>query len=212
MKSRLKTLSQWIVFGQNTVGLSVNDRMLRSVKNGELQLYALYNMANLERERGDYESGAELYESTWSLAQRVGQADIEIGAIAGEGLCQLALGKLDAAKVHSAEVEQRMTTREGWFQGRDLVDALRVRKAVAEGKLSEALEAFESARKLAEEFDVYSAAWLTAACADILFSTYPDQIRSAVQRYSGQVGALGFADLTRKYQELQGLDESVANR
>src|SRR6266850_134719 len=37
MKSRLKTLSQWIVFGQNAVGPSVNDRMLRSVKNAELQ-------------------------------------------------------------------------------------------------------------------------------------------------------------------------------
>jgi tetratricopeptide (TPR) repeat protein len=185
--------------------------LFAAVKNGELQLYALYNMANLERERGDYASGAELYESTWSLAQRVGQADLEIGALAGEGLCQLALGKLDVAKVHSAEVEQRMSNREGWFQGRDLVDALRVRTAVTEGKLEEALEAFESARGMAEEYDVYAAAWLTAACADSLFAHYPDQMRSAIQRYSGQVGALGFTDLTRKYEELEGL-QAAANK
>jgi tetratricopeptide (TPR) repeat protein len=184
--------------------------LFAAVKNGELQLYALYNMANLERERGDYASGAELYESTWSLAQRVGQADLEIGALAGEGLCQLALGKLEVAKVHSAEVEQRMSSREGWFQGRDLVDALRVRSAVTEGKLQEALDAFESARGLAEEYDVYSAAWLTAACADLLFAHYPDQMRAAIQRYAPQVGALGFTDLTRKYEILEGLEAPAA--
>ena len=186
--------------------------LFAAVKNGELQLYALYNMANLERERGDYASGAELYESTWSLAQRVGQADLEIGALAGEGLCQLALGKFDVAKAHSAEVEQRMTSREGWFQGRDLVDALRVRSAVSEGKLPEALEAFESARGLAEEYDVYSAAWLTANCADLLFAHYPDQMRAAIQRYSPQVGALGFTDLTRKYEILESLEVPAVNK
>jgi tetratricopeptide (TPR) repeat protein len=179
--------------------------LFAAVKNGELQLYALYNMANLERERGDFASGAELYESTWSLAQRVGQADLEISAIAGEGLCQLNLGKLDAAKVHAAEVEQRMATREGWFPGRDLVDALRVHMAVSESRYEEAMQAFESARTIAEESDMYSAAWLTAACADLLLSHYPDRIRAAVQRYAGQVGALGFADLIRKYQVLQEL-------
>jgi tetratricopeptide (TPR) repeat protein len=186
--------------------------LFAAVKNGELQLYALYNMANLERERGDFALGAELYESTWSLAQRVGQADIEISAIAGEGLCQLALGKVDAAKVHSTEVEQRMTSREGWFPGRDLVDALRVHMAVSESRYDDAMGAFEAARGLAEEFDMYAAAWLTAACAEPLLAHYPDRIRSAVQRYAGQVGALGFADLIRKYQILQGLDTQAVSK
>ena len=36
-----------------------------------LQLYVLYNMANLDRERRDFSSGAELYEATASLAQRI---------------------------------------------------------------------------------------------------------------------------------------------
>jgi hypothetical protein len=162
-------------------------------------------MANLERERGQFGQGAELYESTSSLAQRIGQSEVEIGAFAGEGLCLLSMGKLEAAKVQAALVEQRMTARQGWFQGRELVDALRVRLATTEERPADALEAFESARRLAEEFDVYSAAWLTAQCADVLFASYPEQIQQAVQRYAGQVQSLGFADLVRKYKELEDL-------
>src|SRR6185295_9318407 len=126
---------------------------------------------------------------------------VEIGAFAGEGLCLLSMGKLEAAKVQAALVEQRMTTRQGWFQGRELVDALRVRLATTEERPADALEAFESARRLAEEFDVYSAAWLTAQCADVLFSLYPEQIQQAIQRYSGQVQSLGFSELVRKYEK-----------
>ena len=179
--------------------------LFAAVKNSELQLYALYNMANLERETGAYESGAELYEATSSLAQRIGQRDVEIGAMAGEGLCLLSLGKLERVKGHRAEIEQRMSNISGWFQGRELVDALRVRTAVAEGRVAEAMEAFETARSQAEEFDLYSVAWLTAACADILLPHYPDEILATVQKYSGQVAALGFTDLIRKYQVLQDL-------
>lgn len=185
--------------------------LFAAVKNSELQLYALYNMANLERETGAYESGSELYEATASLAQRIGQRDVEIGAMAGEGLCLLSLGKLETVKVHRAEIEERMTSIPGWFQGRELVDALRVRTAVAEGKVAEAMEAFEAARNQAEEFDLYSVAWLTAACADILLPHYPEQVLAAVHKYSGQVASLGFTDLIRKYQVLQNLPAVAEN-
>jgi len=181
--------------------------LFATVKNSELQLYALFSMAGLERERGDYASAAELYEATSSLAKRVGQMDVEIGAIAGEGLCMLALGKLEAAQVHATEVERRATTREaGWYHGRELVDALRIRLAASHGRLAEAMAAFDTARSRAEQFDVYSAAWLTGAVADLLMPHYEAQVRAAIDRYSGQVNALGFAELMRKYRAAQGLD------
>lgn len=183
--------------------------LFATVKNSELQLYALFNMAGLERERGDSASGAELYGATTSLAQRVGQADIEIGAIAGEGLCLLAQGKVDAALVQLAAVEQRATTRQGWFHGRELVDALRIRLATTQGRLSEALNTFETARATAEQFDVYSAAWLTGAVADLLLPHYPAQVKAAIERYSGQVNALGFAELTRRYRFIQSQESSA---
>ena len=180
--------------------------LFATVKNSELQLYALFNMAGLERERGDYLSGAELYEATASLAQRVGQVDVEIGAIAGEGLCLLALGRIEAATVQAAEVERRAVSREGWFHGRELVDALRIRLTASQGRLSEAMDMFETARTNASQFDVYCAAWLTGATADLLLPHFPDQVRVAIERYSSQVNALGFAELTRRYRHIQGLD------
>lgn len=186
--------------------------LFAAVKNSELQLYALYNLANLERDTGEYESSAELYEATASLAQRIGQSDVEIGAMAGEGLCLLALGKLDAVRVHHAEIEQRMANTQGWFQGRELVDALRVKTAVAEGRVPDAMAAFQKALNEAEEYDIYSVAWLTAACADLLMPHYPDQILATVQRYSGQVASLGFTELIRKYQALQGLPSQPVGR
>jgi tetratricopeptide (TPR) repeat protein len=182
--------------------------LFAAVKNSELQLYALYNMANVDREQRDFSSGAELYEATASLAQRIGHADVEIGAMAGEGICLLDMGKLDAARVPFAAIEHKMTSREGWFQGRELVETLRIRIAAAEGRGEDALQMFDVALGLAEGADLYSAAWLTAACADALFSLGPDRIRSAMQRYSREAGALGFADLTRKYEALQGLEPS----
>ena len=185
--------------------------LFATVKNSELQLYALFNMAGLERERGDYASAAEMYEATSSLAKRVGQMDVEIGAIAGEGLCMLALGKLEAAQVLATEVERRATTREaGWFHGRELVDALRIRLAASQGRIAEAMAAFDTAQSRAEQFDVYSAAWLTGAVADLLLPHYDAQVRAAIGRYSSQVNALGFAELIRKYRVIQGLEPPAA--
>ena len=69
--------------------------LVAAVKNSEIQLYALYNMAHLEWENGAWESGAELYEATASLAQRIGADDVEIGAIAAVGLCSVEGGKLE---------------------------------------------------------------------------------------------------------------------
>ena len=180
--------------------------LFAAVKNSELQLYALYNMANLDRELKNYSSGAELYEATASLAQRIGHVDLEIGAMAGEGLCLLDMGKLDAARVPFTALEHKMGAREGWFQGRELVETLRIRMTAAEGRGEEALQMFDNARALAEVSDLYSAAWLTAACADSLFPLDPERIRTTLQRYSREVGALGFIDLTRKYEALQGLE------
>src|SRR6185437_3634698 len=57
--------------------------LFASVKNSQMQLAALYNMAHVERELGAWDSAIDLYEATLPLAQRVGQSDIEIGSVAG---------------------------------------------------------------------------------------------------------------------------------
>jgi tetratricopeptide (TPR) repeat protein len=173
-----------------------------SLKNTEYQLYALFNMAHTERERGAHVRACELYESTTALAQRIGQSDVEIGARAGEGLSLLALGRLDEARRPLAEAESRMTVRSEWFQGRELVEALRVLVASAEMRHTDMLEQFEAARALADSADLYSAAWLTAACAQALFAADPGVARAAVERYTERVDALGFTALSRQFGEL----------
>ncbi|HUX32447.1 MAG TPA: tetratricopeptide repeat protein, partial [Gemmatimonadaceae bacterium] len=177
--------------------------LFAKVKNSELQLYALFNMAHVERERDEYTSAAELYESTASLAQRIGQSDVEIGARAGEGLCLLAMGRLDDARRPLAEAESRMATRSEWFQGRELVECLRVLVAAAEGRHTDALQQFESARALADASDLFAAAWLTAVCATALFAIDRGVARAAVERYATRVATLGFTALTERFRALE---------
>jgi tetratricopeptide (TPR) repeat protein len=184
--------------------------LFAAVKNSELQIYALYNLANVERDMGNYEQSASLYENTSALAQRIGYTEVELGAIAGEGLCLLTLGKMDAVRIHAAEIEQRLAGIGKWFAGREIVDAFRVRSAVTEGRVADAMEIFEVARKEAEALDVYTVAWLTATVADLLLPHFPERMTASLEKYAGQVAALGFTDLLRKYQSLQGLPETHA--
>ena len=174
-----------------------------SLKNTEYQLHALFNMAHTERERGEYARARELYESTTSLAQRIGQSNVEIVARAGEGLCLLALQRLDEARRPLAEAESRMTMRSEWFTGRELVESLRVLVAAAEQRGTDALEQFEAARALSDSADVYGAAWLTAACARALFAIDPGVARAAVERYAARVARLGFTGIAVQFRELE---------
>jgi tetratricopeptide (TPR) repeat protein len=174
-----------------------------SLKNTEYQLYALFNMAHTELERGEHARARELYESTTALAQRIGQSDVEIGARAGEGLCLLALGRLDEARRPLAEAESRMTMRAEWFQGRELVEALRVLVAAAEKRDTDVLAQYESARSLGDPADMYSVAWLTAMCAPALFAIDRGVARAAVERYAERVMKLGFTALTKQFEALE---------
>jgi tetratricopeptide (TPR) repeat protein len=176
--------------------------LLAAVKHSEGQLVALFNMGHVERELGQWESAAELYEATIPLAQRIGQADIEIGAVAGAGLCALELGNLEGARGATAQLDARIGERPDWFQGREIVEALMVRLLAIDGRLIEGFSRFTSALALAETSDLYSAAWLTAVCAEALVEFDHDLVRSSVTRYRDRVRELGYVDMTRRYDLL----------
>ena len=175
-----------------------------AVKNSEFQLIALFNMASNERELGAFESAAELYSTTSSLADRIGHGDMEIGALAGAGMCYLGLSQLDRARSVASEVSQRLEKRPGWYQGRELAEALIVRVMVLDDELDEALTRFESAVNTAESVDVYTAIWLTLACAEALSRFHPKRVRAAVDRYASAVTKLGYDELTKRYGVLAG--------
>jgi tetratricopeptide (TPR) repeat protein len=176
--------------------------LFAAVKRSEYQLIALYNMAHVERELGLWESAAELYDATIPLAQRIGQSDIEIGATAGAGLCQMELGRFESARGALAQVEVGLTARPDWFQGRELAEALAIRMSALAGDTISALSRFDRALALAEAADMYNAAWLTVACAEALMVFSPHQVKASIERYRERVRALGYPEMTRRYEAL----------
>lgn len=176
--------------------------LFAAVKHSAYQLAALFNMGHLDRELGLWDSAAEVYEATIPLAQRIGQAEIEIGATAGAGLCAIDLGRIDEARAAMKLIQERIDQRPDWFQGREIAEALFVRLAVLDGRPIEGFSRLTSALALAETSDLYSAAWLTAVCAESLGEFDRDAIRASVRRYSERVRKLGYDEMTRRYDLL----------
>jgi hypothetical protein len=76
--------------------------------------------------------------------------------------------------------------RDWWFQGRELVEALRVRLAAAAGEGERAAGCFLEAVAHAEAHDHYAAVWLGADCVGALRGT-------GAGGAGGAVGAVGAA-------------------
>jgi tetratricopeptide (TPR) repeat protein len=165
-------------------------RLFAAVKNSELQLYALYNLAHLERVQGMFESAAGLYDVAVSLANRVGQLDVELGAIGGAGFCRFADGATAAARDALEVIETRMTGRDDWFQGRELIEALRLAIALEDGELERAGRIFEVSVSAAEDADLYGAAWLASTLGPAL-SNRGLPIQPTVDRVEGRALELG---------------------
>jgi tetratricopeptide (TPR) repeat protein len=176
--------------------------LVAAVKNSEIQLYALYNMASVEWENRAWEAGAELYEATASLAQRIGADDVEIGAVAAAGLCRAESGKIDQAREAYQEIEERVHRRSDWFQGREFAEALAVVLLVADGRVDEALERYETAMSFAESSDLYTAAWLTANCGRTLLSLAPDRMSTWIERYRSPIDEFGYTGIAKLFKEL----------
>jgi tetratricopeptide (TPR) repeat protein len=173
-----------------------------SMKNTERQLYAVYNLAHLDRERGDFESAGDLYDLSAALAKAIGQSDVEIGARAGYGIALLDTGKDVAARVASLEAAERLRTRNEWFQGRELVEALRIRILVRDGKSTDARRRLDDALTLAAEADVYGAAWLAAHCAPALLPTDAGYARTLAGKYAGSAREHGYTPVSKRIDDI----------
>lgn len=177
--------------------------LFAGIGNTERQVYALYNLAHLDRDAGRFAPAAELYEITATLAAQRGQAEVEIGARAGMGLARLDDGTVDEAARAWADVERRLAGRhDWWFQGREIVEALAVRLACAQGELEEAATRLERSLAAAETHDMWAAAWLLAECAEVLARHDPARERASVQAYAQRVEALGFDGMRQRYRRL----------
>ena len=173
-----------------------------TLKNRERHLAALYNLAHLDRERGANDSAAELYDAACAAARAMGQAEIEIGALAGAGLTRLAQARSDVARRLAREVSSRLADRPEWFQGRELAEALAIRLAAADGALSDAVARLDDALERASTFDPYGAVWLAAACADAMLRHDPERARRTVSEYAERSRTLGYTGMVQRYGEL----------
>ncbi len=179
--------------------------LFAAVKHSEYQLMALFNMAHVERELGLWESAAALYEATIPLAQRIGQFDVEIGALAGIGLCYLDMDRIDEAVKAHRQVLERIEGRDSWFQNREMAEALGIRIEALQSRHADALAHFDRALAMAESADVYNAAWLTAICAESLLPIDRGRVKMTVLRFAEALGSLGYPEMTRRYEMLAAL-------
>ncbi len=170
--------------------------------NESHRLATLYNMAHLAREAEDWATASALYDQVLAVAGRIGQPDVELGARAGQALAALAVGARsvaeDAMRWIRANVEPRP---DWWFQGRDLVDALRIRLAAERGDYAHAMRLLHEAVAIASRHDPYVAAYLVAECAPSLHCA-TDALLELIDQISPEVEALGFVGVAARLSAL----------
>jgi hypothetical protein len=165
----------------------------------------LFNMAHLARENEDWGAASGLYEQVMAVAARVGQPDMELGARAGQALAALAMGQRSFAEDAMRWIRANVETRpQWWFQGRDLVDALRIRLAAERGDGAHALRLLSDAVELAERFNPYVAAYLVLECAPSLRQQSNDTLLAIIDRVSPAASRLGFTLIAQRLASLRG--------
>ena len=141
-----------------------------------------------------------------TLAERLGQLDVNVGAVCGMGLAELTLGQHAAAAAHAEEARALLVGREGaWFQGRELLEALGIRLQLERGQRVEAVERLRTALTEAERHDQYAAVWLAAECAAGLRGPCePCDARGPrhelLQQHAAQARSLGYAPLLKRLE------------
>jgi tetratricopeptide (TPR) repeat protein/GGDEF domain-containing protein len=187
-------------------------QLCAAVQNSQLQLYATYNLAHLERDRGRYRQAGDTYELVVALAERIGQAEVQEGARAGFGLCRLEGGHEADARAAAARVSGFLESRSDWFQGRELAEALMLRLQRLDGRNAEMPESLRRALALADETDVYAAAWLTAEFWGDIHPLAPELMERAVRRYGSRPEVLGNPKIRDRFAVLLFDSKSTIDR
>ena len=187
-------------------------RLYTTLRNNANRLAALYNLANLERERGDAGEAARLYRETSALADSLGAEDIAVGAQSGAGLAALRLDAIPIAHA-SLEAAQRVLgpRPDWWFQGRELLESLYIRLEAHAGRFESAAARFRIALEKLEPMDVYAAAWLVADCAATVAEKDPT-VWNEVERFGQHAHVQQFVPLSARFTALRDMMERLPGR
>jgi tetratricopeptide (TPR) repeat protein len=184
-------------------------RLYTTLRNNSYRLAALYNLANLERERGDAEEASRLYGETSTLAESLGTDDIAIGAYAGAGLAALRLDSLVAARSALDTAVRALNGRDDWwFQGRELLESLVIQLDARSGQPESALARFRVAVERLEAMDVWAGAWLVADCAATLAEHDPS-VWQTVERLGSHATVQEFVPLSARFTALRDMAERM---
>jgi tetratricopeptide (TPR) repeat protein len=171
--------------------------------NESHRLATLYNMANLAREAEDWSTASALYDQVMTVAARIGQPDVELGARAGQALAALAIGSRSVAEEAMRWIRANVEPRpEWWFQGRDLVDSLRIRLAAERGDDTHAMRLLHEAVAIAGRYDPYAAVYLVAECGPSLRRS-GEALLALIDQITPEVEAQGFAGVARRLSVLR---------
>ncbi len=180
------------------------------LNNEPHRLAALYNQANLARDRDDRERAMRLYGDAAVVATSMDQLDVELGARAGQGLAFLGLGRLADARACLQSCSMRVRDRaDWWFQGRELLEALAIRIHLELKDVAAARQRFTDALALAEQSDTYGAAWLVAEVAGPLGAVGVPLADQQVERFADLAKGLDYAPLTARYASLMSQRHGV---
>jgi len=178
-------------------------RLMSMVQNSEEQLYATYNLADLQREHDRPREAADTYELVVDLAERIDQVPIQVGAFAGLGLCRFELEDIQGARDALARGVALSEGLGEWFQGRELLEALKLHLLIRDGENADAVALLESSMLLAHATDISGAAWLIAEFGLALRPHAPDRVQAAVTRYAGHPEVLSTPKMKKRFDVLK---------
>jgi tetratricopeptide (TPR) repeat protein len=183
------------------------EKQFTRVHNEPRRLAAIYNQANLERDRGDSGVALGLYDAAAVLADELGLRHVRIGAVAGAGLAALSLGRRDhARRLHEALLVALVEMGDRYFQGSEIVHAFLVHYAFYshEGTGPVAKRATRAMHELSSH-DPYAQLWLVTECAQFMLSPQWEGGRAEVTKALVRARELDAHALVKRLAEVVGL-------
>src|SRR4029079_6537629 len=104
---------------------------------------------------------AATYELAMELAERIGQFEVQVCAMAAMALTWCAIGDVARARELHARTQPMVSHQSEWFKNREFVEALSIHLAARKGD-GEAYAIFASALDSAEEREFLAGRWLRA--------------------------------------------------